>query len=85
MRSGGLFTPKGSDTHKHEWKATKKRKHGAIFSLHVCTKHPKPVMRAFDMEIEDRSAEHGSQEFALAQPEMYAYAERLREAGDGRD
>ena len=40
---------KGYDTHKHAWKRVERRVGDAVFSLHVCTDHDKPVVKVYDV------------------------------------
>ena len=49
--------------HKHDWKQATKYKYGAVFDLHVCMDHDKPVVEPYDMRIEDKSQLQGTLEY----------------------
>ena len=54
---------KGYKPHKHSWQHTERLKYGTIFKFFVCTEHPEPVLRAYDMEVMTREALQGESEY----------------------
>jgi len=54
---------KGYKPHKHNWQRIERLKYGVTFKFFVCTEHPEPVLRAYDMEVMTREQFLGASEY----------------------